>query len=190
MNNEDIKQYSGFIGICKPGVDEIEFVEVSYKGDEEGLTDIFYKLVNLVCEKEKGKIANAGWLPSPFGEFTMFTNQDQFDPDLKYNVGFFGNPIFGNMAFMLVDRNSKNGDVYPIPEDKKKTLNDAMINFKKFERDTGIYNAMSQVDKNKFLEEFINEQNSILEESTKDITGDNYEELQQAKKELDETLNK
>ena len=192
MNNEEIKNYSGFIGLVKPGVDDVEFVDVSYDTSEEGLEKFFCKLVDLISEPtedKQGKIANAGYLPSPFNEFTMFMNQDQFDPDIKYNVGFFGTPIFGNMAFMLVDLKSKDGTLMPITEDKKKTLNDAMSHFKKFEKDSGIYDAMCNTDKNKFLEEYIKEQNNILNESTKDIKGENYDELQAAKKELEETVN-
>lgn len=188
MNTEEIKEYSGFIGMVKPGVDEVEFVEVSYNTSEEGLQKFFCNMVDLVAEKENGKIANAGYLPSPFNEFTMFMNQDQFDPDLKYNVGFFGTPIFGNMAFMLVDLKSKEGTLMPISEDKKKVLNDAMSHFKQFEKDAGIYKAMCETDKNKFLEEYIKEQNNILEEATKDIKGENYDELQAAKKELGKTV--
>lgn len=188
--SEEIKTYDGFIGIVRPGEDEVDFQPYSYSTDEAGLNEAFVKIIEYITKKEGsdelGKIANAGYLPSPFSHYTMFMDYDQFDPDTKYNVGFFGTPVYGTMAFLYVDTDSEEGKVYPIPEDKKKELSDSILHFKKFEKDSGIYDAMIKTDKAKFLEEFINEKNNILEEATKEIKGDKYDELQAAKKELEE----
>ena len=188
--SEEIKTYEGFIGIVRPGEDEVDFKEFSYSTEESSINDAFVKIIEYITKKEDsdelGKIANAGYLPAPFSEFTMFMNYDQFDPDIEYNVGFFGTPVFGTMAFLQVDVNTEDGKVIPITEEKKKILSDGIKHFKDFEKSSGIYDAMCKTDKNKFLEEFVKEQNSILEESTKEIKGENYDELQAAKKELKE----
>jgi len=189
-----VTTYTGFIGIVKPGEDNVIFEDFSYTSDKEGMNEAFIKIIDLVTEhtkdQEPGKINNAGFLPSPFDDFTMFMNYDQFDPDIKYNLGFFGTPVFGNLAFLLVDKNSPDGKILPIPEDKKEALTKAVANFKNFEKQSGIYDAMTKVDKNEFLKQYLEEQNSILEESSKDIKGDKAEELEAAKKELEETLKK
>jgi gas vesicle protein len=186
---ENINEYNGFIGIVKPGEQDVEYIDFSFNTSEAGLNDAFLKIIDLVTNTDgnteiPGKIANAGYLPSPFNEFTMFMDYDQFNPDTEYNVGFYGTPIYGNMAFLQVDLDSEDGKVIPIEENMKKTLSDGIKNMKKFEKDAGIYDSMIKTDKTKFLEEFIKEQNSILNESTKDIKGDNYDELQKAKEEL------
>ena len=191
--SENIKNYNGFIGIVKPGCDDVEFHPFDYSTDEKSIENAFIKIIDYVTKENEddnpGKIANAGYLPAPFSDFTMFMNYDQFDPNIKYNLGLFGTPIFGQVAFLMVDKNSENGTVLPIPENKKKVLSDAIKHFKDFEKSAGIYDSMCKTDKNKFLEEFIKEKNSILEESTKNIKGDNYDDLQEAKKELEKTLN-
>lgn len=193
MENE-IKNYKGFIGIVRPGEDKVIFEDYEFDTSDEGKNNALVKIIELVTKKEDsdelGKVANSGYLPSPFNEFTMFMNFDQFDPDIKYNLGFFGTPVFGTMVFLQVDINSEEGTIIPIEENKKRILSENIEHFKKFEKDTGIYDSMCKTDKNKFLEEFVKEKNNILEESTKDIKGNNYEELQDAKRELEETLNK
>jgi len=195
MESNEVKTYNGFIGIVKPGEDEVHFEKFEYTTSHDGLNKAFNQIIELVTEKHPengdnpGKIANTGFLPSPFNEFTLFIDYDQFDPDIKYNLGFFGTPIFGNMAFIQVDTESENGNLYPIEEKNKDKLSKAIHSLKKFEKDTGVYDSMTTIDKNKFLEEFVKEQNNILEESTKDIKGEGYEELQEVKKELEETVN-
>lgn len=190
--NDKIK--TGYIGIVRPGETEVDFKEFTLdKTDEKSGEKALIEIVDYITKKEdgtSGKISNSGFLPNPFNEFTMFMDYDQFDPDTEYNVGFFGTPIYGNMAFLQVDINSDNGDIIPITEDKKNILNDAMSHFKKFEKETGIYDAMVKADKKKFLEEYIKEKNTIFDESTNDIKGEDYDELQKAKKELEEMENK
>lgn len=181
-----MEEHTGFIGIVEPGSSEVTFKEFRYNDSEESINSAFIEIIKTVTGKEDGKISNAGFLPNPFTEFTMFMNHDQFDPDIKYNVGFFGTPIFGTMVFLQV-LPDEDKTVRPISEDKKDILSRSIANLKKFEKESGIYDAMIKTDKNKFLEEFIKEQNTILEETTKDIEGKNNKELEKAKEELKAT---
>lgn len=181
-----MEEHTGFIGIVEPGSSEVIFKEFRYNDSEESINSAFIEIIKTVTGKEDGKISNAGFLPNPFTEFTMFMNHDQFDPDIKYNVGFFGTPIFGTMVFLQV-LPDEDKTVRPISEDKKDILSRSIANLKKFEKESGIYDAMIKTDKNKFLEEFIKEQNTILEETTKDIEGKNNKELEKAKEELKAT---
>jgi len=181
---EEINIHKGYIGVVKPGQMDIEYIDFEYDTSDEGRNKALIKLIEVITGKKDGKITNSGYLPNPFQDFTMFMDFEQFDNDAEYNVGFFGNPVFGNLVFLLVDRESEEGTIYPIPEDKKEYLAKLVKNLKKFEMDSGIYMSMKQTDKNKFLEEFVKEQNNILNESTKDIKGENSEELEKVKEEL------
>lgn len=182
----------GYLGIVNPGSDEVIFEDFSFDDSQESINAAFIKIIDSVGSSNKegvsGKIVNMGYLPSPFNNFTAFIDEDQFNPDTIFNMGFFGTPVYGPIAFVQVDINSENGDILPIQEDKKDELTKAISSFKKFEKDSGIYDSMIKTNKNEFLKSFIEEQTSMLEESTKDIKGENYDELQKAKKQLkDET---
>lgn len=193
MNEETIKKYTGFIGIVRPGEDEVDFKEFSYSTEPDSVKAAFEKIQEYVTKTNDndklGEVANTGILPSPFEGFSMFMNYDQFDPNIKYNFGFFGTPVFGNAVFLKVEIvEDKHLLFLPIEEKDKAGLNDSVKRIKAFEKEVNIYDSMNTVDKNEFLKEYVEQKNSILEESTKDIKGDNYDELQEAKRELDETI--
>lgn len=190
---EDVEEFNiheGFIGLVKPECEIVEYIDFRYETTDEGKQGALIKLIEIITGKPNGKITNAGFLPKPFEDFTMFMNFEQFDNDDKYNLGFYGNPMFGNLVFLCVDKDTEEGTIYPIPESKKEYLSKIIKNLKQFEINTGIYDAMTKVDKNEFLKEFVAEQTNVLKESTKNVEGENSEELKKAKEELENTEKK
>jgi len=190
----EIYKYNGFYGLVKPGETEVEFKEISWEETEESKDKVFSEIIRVVSGSDEGKITNLGYLPSPIDNFTAFVDFNQFDKDKKYNWNMFGNPIYGNILFLFVDKESENGNIYPIEkEEDKETLSKFIHNMKKFELDTGIYKTISETDKEKFLKEFIEEKNNVLKESTeKNIvlkTDEEKAEYERAKEELKQ-LNK
>ena len=178
MNNESI--ITGKIIIVKHN--EVEPIIQNVKWDLDNKQKIIEELVTIITGKKDGKISNLAYLPSPIEGSTGFINFDQTDPELPYSMNLFGNPIYGNMVLLSVDMKSENGDIRPYTKVKDiNQVKDFIINYKQFERKTGIYEAMLKTDKMKFIEEFVKEQNNVLRETTK-VTTDTDKEVEEAHK--------
>ena len=181
MDNENILK--GYEIISKPGEVEPFVKEITWNMNNKD--QLFKELIKDVTGDEEGKITNMGYLPSPLADITAFVDYDQFNPDTKYNFNFFGNPIYNNIVFLMIDINSEDGKIIPIDEKTVNKVSDFIKHFKQFELDSNIYNEVSKTDKIKFLDEFLKEKNSVLEESVKDNTENTEEiEIEKAKKEL------
>ena len=181
MDNENILK--GYEIISKPGEVEPFVKEITWNMNNKD--QLFKELIKDVTGDEEGKITNMGYLPSPLADITAFVDYDQFNPDTKYNFNFFGNPIYNNIVFLMIDINSEDGKIIPIDEKTVNKVSDFIKHFKQFELDSNIYNEVSKTDKIKFLDEFLKEKNSVLEESVKDNTENTEEiEIEKAKEEL------
>ena len=187
--NEEKKILKGFIGLVKPGVSTPEFIPVEWDDTDESKDALLKKLIKIITDKENGKITNLGLLPSPLNSYTAFIDYVQFYPETKYNFNFFGNPFYGNVGFLKVDLATENKDIIPIIEENDKdTILKFTTNIKKFESESGIYKAMSEVNKEEFLEEFIKEQTNAVKESSKKIDEEIPEELKEANKEVEDLI--
>lgn len=182
---KDKETYKGCACLVRPGEIEPSFIDIAWSEDDDSKDNLLKEIIKIVTGKEKGKITNLGYLPTPIDNMTAFVDFDQFDPDSKFNLSLFGNPFFGNIIFLEVDINTENGAIIPIQNEKnKENIKNFIMNFKKFEKESGIYDCITNTDKTKFLEEFVKEKNSVLQEATKDIEGEHSEELKKAKEEL------
>lgn len=186
----EVKEYNGYAGLVKPGTTEVEFIPIHWKDEEEAKNNFLKEIIKTVTEKENGKVTCLGLLPNPINNFTAFVNFDQYDPETKYNFNFFGNPFFGNLLFFKVDLSTENQDIVPIEnEDDKIALIDFIKNIKGFEKESGIYKSMIEVNKEEFLEEFLKEQTNVVKESTKHIDEEESEEIKEANKEVEDLIN-
>lgn len=196
MNKNEILK--GYIVVCKPGEKNAFVYDIKWNKDmsENEKKEIFTKIIKYTTNSENGKMSNMGLLPSPLNNCTAFINFDQFDPNTKYNFNIFGNPIFGNITFLGVDTNSKDGNIIPLTKKEKNNVIDFCKHTKDLEKKLKIYDSVNAMDKNKFLKDFIDQVNSVVEENakksideeikSKDNIEKDEEELIKANKELKE----